>query len=128
MNFASKAFLVLLCSAGSAFATTQSSTAAKVAAFANPELCYLDVAAKEADAKLVRAELQRRDVACTSELRTTGQVHIERAMNFQDASVSMQRARAKRELRDIRDVQRQGRCNNQTQGSTSASAAGCTSY
>ncbi|MEO8384247.1 MAG: hypothetical protein ABI583_03315 [Betaproteobacteria bacterium] len=128
MNIASKALFVLLCSAGAAFATTQAGRAAKVERIANPELCYLDAATNGTDATLVRSELQRRNVACTSELRTTGQVSIERAASFQAASVSIQRARAAREMRDVRDTQRQVRCANQTQGGASSSAAGCTSY
>ena len=58
MNLALKALLVLLCSAGSASATTQSSTAARVAGVANPELCYLDGAAKAAGCDGSPANLQ----------------------------------------------------------------------
>lgn len=118
MKRVSKALVIVFaCFVGSA-AAVPSGTSAKVQRFANPELCYLDVAANEHDAQLVRAELQRRDVACTSELRFEGKQAIEHTVRrtiFQATSVSLQRAREAREIRDRKDAERSVRCARQTQ-------------
>ncbi len=112
MKRTSKALFVLACFVGSA-AAVPSGTSAKVQRFTNPELCYLDVAANEKDALLVRAELQRRDIACTSELRSEGKQAIEQAVRhaqLQTASASLQRDRAARENHDRRETDRLANC------------------
>jgi hypothetical protein len=113
MKRISTIFLVLVSFAGGAAAAMQSGTSARVQRFATPELCYLDVAAAERDALQVRAELQRRDVTCTSELRTEGRHALEkrvRLARLQAASASFQGATAAREISDRRETERLIRC------------------
>ena len=112
MKLVSKVLFVLVCFAGAA-ASTPYGTSEKVQRFATPELCFLDVAANEKDALLVRAELQRREVACTSELRAEGQRALEQAVRLarlQATSLSLQRASAAREMGDRRETARLIRC------------------
>ena len=116
MKLGLSALFVLLCFAGGAAASTTTSAAVKVQRFANPVLCYLDTAAPEGDAMLVRAELQRREVACTSELKAEGQLAVERSFGLarlQATSVSLQRAQANREFRDRQEYLRAARCSRQ---------------
>jgi len=118
MKQISRALIVLTCFAGgvvttTAMATAQMSTAAKVQRFDNAELCYLDVAANEKDALLVREELQSRNVSCTPELRTEGKVALQQSVklaNFRTASQSLRNTNADRENRDKREVNRWIRC------------------
>ena len=113
MKMISKIMFVGVCLVGGATAATQNDTSATVQRLASPELCYLDVAANEKDALLVRAELQRRDVACTSELRTEGQHALEKAVRLarlQATRNSLQGAAAAREISERRETARLIRC------------------
>ena len=113
MKRMSTVFLVMVSFAGGAAATTQTGTSAKVRRFASPELCYLDVAADERDALRVRAELQRRDVPCTPELRTEGRHALEKVVRLarlQATSAFLQGATAAREISDRRETERLIRC------------------
>ncbi len=95
MQLASKALFVLVCVATGTTASTQSAPSMKVQRFAEPVLCYLDGATTDSDAILVRIELQRREVACTPELKAEGQQAVEklvRQSRLQAMTASHQRA------------------------------------
>ena len=113
MKRMSTVLLVMVSFSGGAAAAMQTGTSAKVQRFATPELCYLDVAADERGALRVRAELQRRDVTCTSELRTEGRHALEkrvRLARLRATSASFQGATAAREISDRRETERLIRC------------------
>lgn len=113
MKRISKALLVVLaCFVGSA-AAIPSGAPAKIQRFTSPKLCYLDVAANEKDALLVHAELQRRDVACTPDLKLEGEQAIEQAARraqLHTASASLQRERMARENQGRRETDRMANC------------------
>ncbi|MEO8101404.1 MAG: hypothetical protein ABI790_02690 [Betaproteobacteria bacterium] len=95
MKLGPKAFFVLVCFATGATASTQPVPSIKVQRFADPVLCYLDAASTDSDAILVRAELQRREVACTAELKVEGLQAVEQLLlrrRLQAMTVSHQRA------------------------------------
>jgi hypothetical protein len=126
MKRIANALLVLACFTGGAIASTNSTTA-KIQRFADPALCYLEVAVIEKDAQLVRSELQRRDLVCTPELRVEGRQvleHTVRLANLQTVSTSIQRATAAREIRERREIVQSFRC--ATQGGQSS--AGCPGF
>jgi len=126
MKRTANALLALACFAGGAIASTNSTTA-KVQRFADPALCYLEVAAIEKDVQLVRSELQRRDLVCTPELRFEGRQvleHTVRLANLQTISTSIQRANATREIRERQEILRSFRCATQS----GQSSAGCPGF
>ena len=109
------AALLICCAAGagSAIAATQMTLASKVQRFANPELCFLEVAATENDSVVVRDELKRRDVQCTSELRSEGKTALEqtvRLSQLQMIKAAQNRANAKREMNERQETDRLMRC------------------
>jgi hypothetical protein len=112
MKRASRLVAVLVCfvaGAGSAVASTQMTVASKLQRFANPELCFLEVAATENDSVLVRDELNRRNVQCTTELRNEGKTSLEqtvRLSQLQMTKAAQNRATAKREMNERQETQR----------------------
>lgn len=88
MKAASKVILFFAFAAGSAVASTQPSAAEKLTRVASPALCYLEQATVGRDTMLVRDELNRRNVACSAELVSTGEAIFQRSQ----ATASMQKA------------------------------------
>ena len=88
----------------------------RVQRFSDPVLCYLDSAVNDSDAILVRAELGRREVTCTTELKSAGRHAVERVAGLarlQATSNSLLYARSAREIRDRQEVERMARCSRQ---------------
>jgi len=116
MKRASRLVAVLVCfaaGAGSAVASTQMTLASKVQRFANPELCFLEGAATENDSVLVRDELNRRNVQCTSELRNEGKSTLEQTVRLSQLQINkaaQNRANAKREMNERQETDRLMRC------------------
>ncbi|MEP7154813.1 MAG: hypothetical protein ABI905_03510 [Betaproteobacteria bacterium] len=116
MKRASSLVAILVCfaaGASSAFAATEMTVASKLQRFANPELCFLEGAATENDTVLVRDELNRRNVQCTSELRTEGKAALEqnvRVAQLQAAKSWKSRAIANRDMRERQETDRLIRC------------------
>ena len=116
MKSGSRLLFVALCFASGAIASTHTDSSMRVQRFSDPVLCYLDSAANDSDAILIRAELGRREVTCTTELKSAGRHAVERVAGLarlQATSNSLLYARAAREIRDRQEVERMARCSRQ---------------
>jgi len=118
MKIGSSIFVAFMFVAGAATASTQNASV-KLQRVGNPTLCYLERAAIEKDVVLVRDELARRDVSCTSELAAEGQLAFQRSQSIarvQTVSNDVGSAMFYREYNDKQRHQRSVNCQLQRKG------------
>jgi hypothetical protein len=118
MKIGSSVLVAFMFVTGAATASTQNASA-KLQRIGSPTLCYLETAAIEKDVVMVRDELARRDVACTSALAAEGQAAFQRSQSIarvQTVGNDMGSAVFYREYNDKQRHQRSVNCQLQRKG------------